>query len=459
MCGANKNRQISTIINKQGYRSSHVGVYVRDLSTGEKIVTLNHNKPFIPASLQKLVTGAAALDILGRGYQFKTNVYLNGEFDRTDGTVHGNFYIVGGGDPGLTAERMWLFVQYIKHLGVRRVEGSLVLDNSFFANEGVAHGFSRGSSSKAYEASVSALSAHNNTVAIHIAPNKIGKPAMVTPFPSIDGAKIVNKSRTVRGGISSILVKTESDSNNTAIIVSGKISHRAKPQYKHRKIWNGLEHFGWVISALFKENGIVFEGEVRLRNAPEIIKKRKPFYTFKSDFLYTYIDHIFKQSSNFTAEMMFKTLSAEVHKKPGTWYGGQKALSNWWEKQSFPSTVFHKPIILNGSGMGGGNRLTAHNAVDILLHAWSKEYFPEYSSALPIGGVDGTLDIRFKRSFLKGKVRGKTGTLNSLGVGNIAGYIFLPHKKLAFSILINERKKSQFNHWILHQKILEAVSR
>lgn len=83
---------------------------------------------------------------------------------------------------------------------------------------------------------------------------------------------------------------------------------------------------------------------------------------------------------------------------------------------------------------------------------------PEYLSSLSVSGIDGTLKARFKRSPLKGVVRGKTGTLNSLRVSNLAGYLLLENGNYAFAIICNGMGKGQYDNWVMQERILEKFT-
>ena len=83
-----------------------------------------------PASVMKLVTTAAALDVLGAAYTWRTPVWADGAV--RDGVLHGNLYIQGRGDPKLVVERLWLLLQQVRQAGIDSIEGDLVLDNSAF---------------------------------------------------------------------------------------------------------------------------------------------------------------------------------------------------------------------------------------------------------------------------------------------------------------------------------------
>lgn len=452
---------IKQLIKDSNYSEQSVGVMVKEIESDSLLVSINPNKLFNPASVMKLITGTAALDLLGPEYLFKTTVYIDSSFTRDSGIVNGNLYIRGGGDPGFLAERMWLFIQHLTHCGIKRITGDLVLDDSFFDIQITGPGFDEDHSSRAYEAPIAALSANFNTVAVHVAPGgSVGAPVCITPFPRMKGVKIISTAKTSAAGSSAGLqVKTEMMDGKTAILVFGDMSLNEEPRYIFRKVWNTWESFGWICQGLFEESGITFNGSVRHEVVPDSIKSKEPFYTFISQPLPIFVFNMFKYSSNFAAEMVFKTIASECDSLPGSWKSGSRIISKWLKKKKLSK---HKkrsrPIVKNGSGMGGGNRVSPKHITALLEYVWrQKEYAPEFIYALSIAGVDGTLENRFLNSPLKGFVRAKTGTLNSRGVSNLAGYILLPKKTYVFVILITDKTQSQFSHWVLQQKILETV--
>jgi serine-type D-Ala-D-Ala carboxypeptidase/endopeptidase (penicillin-binding protein 4) len=168
------------------------------------------------------------------------------------------------------------------------------------------------------------------------------------------------------------------------------------------------------------------------------------------------VSDMFKYSSNFTAEILFKSLSARRDTVQGAWNRSSVLVGEWWKEKGLPG----KPVIKNGSGMGNTNRMSATQIAALLLHVWEqKSYCPEYIAALPCAGVDGTTKSRFQKSKLKGLVRSKTGTLNDYGVSSLAGYLFLPGKgSYVFAILCNKTGHSQFEDWGIQEKILETVA-
>ncbi|NLG16474.1 MAG: D-alanyl-D-alanine carboxypeptidase/D-alanyl-D-alanine-endopeptidase [Fibrobacter sp.] len=443
---------VENYLQSRKYTGKGIGVVIKDLDRDSVVVSINGDEMLNPASVSKLVTGAAALEILGNDFCFKTRVFIDGTFNPDSGIVNGNLYIQGGGDPGFSAERLWLFVQHLYHLGLRTVTGNLVLDDNFFDSVTVGPGFDEDSSSRAYQPLISALSASFSSLAIHHRSGSIaGSPVHVDVFPRIQGIKVVSSAKTAIGKSSSIDIRTVPTTEGTNIIVNGSMSLEESPKYTYRKVWQTWQAFGGALMSLFSEYGISINGKMLHGTVPGNLAAAKPFYEFTSEPLPTFIDHMFKYSSNFAAEMVLKTLAASGS-GPGSWEKGTAGVLSWWDKCKLPG----KPVIHNGSGMGNLNRISAMQIAELLSHVnKQKSYSPEYIRALSVAGVDGTLKSRFKNSKLKGIVRAKTGTLNSLSVHTLAGYILLPEKTYSFAILCNKVGSGQYDNWIVQEGILE----
>lgn len=447
----------AAIFQSSGYAPSSVGFLVLDAGTGAVVAAHNSEKLFIPASVTKCVTAAAALDLLGLDYRFKTNIYVGGAFEADSGIVKGNLYIKGGGDPGFLAERLWLLAQHLKHRGIHRIDGDIVVDGSFFDTSRVGPGFDEDKSSRAYEAPVAALSASFNTLAVHCRPGaSIGSPVHVDLFPAVGNIPVTVSARTTAPGIiRGVTVESREQGELTAIEVTGAMAMGAQPRYFYRRIWNATDHFGYALFELLNESGVVIHGKVRSGLVPEGLAAKPPFYEFDSQPLTEFIGHMFKYSSNFAAEMLFRTIAAERGARhQGSWVEGREIMRAWWHDTGLPDTL----RIVNGSGMGSDNRLTPAQVSAVLMHVLTRnDYWPDYLSALSNAGLDGTLKDRFSRSPLKGKIRGKTGTLNSVGASSLAGYVLDGTVRYVFTIFVNNRQKGQFEHWALQQRILEDV--
>lgn len=451
----NFQKKITDFLISKKYSGNGLAIVIKDIEHDSCLVKINENELYNPASVSKLVTGAAAFEMLGSGYNFGTDIFLDHMFDRDTGVINGNIYIRGGADPGFTAERLWLLVQHLYHNGIRKINGDLVLDDSFFDTVSVGPGFDEDSTSRAYQPLISPLSVSFNTLAIHArSGNASGSPVFVDIFPKVSGISVVSSAKTVVSGKTGLIdIQTISTSKGTSVIVKGTMGLNEESKYIYRKVWQTWEVFGGAMLSLFDETGIKFSGKVAHGITPDSLQKKPPFYRFESETLPYYVNHMFKYSSNFAAEMIFKTIPSVVDSTRGSWPLGSAKVLSWWEKCGLPG----KPVIKNGSGMGNTNRISTLQIAELLSHVWKqKTYLPEYLNALSVGGIDGTLKSRFKKSPLKGLVRGKTGTLNDYGISALAGYLLLPEGTYSFAIICTKVGNGQYDNWTMQEQILES---
>ena len=505
---------VDELLKARKYERGGMGVVVRDLTNDSIVVAVNADAPMNPASVQKLITCAAAFELLGPTYAFNTRVYTDGRFQADSGTISGNLYVKGGGDPGLNAEKLWLLVQHLRHRGIRKVTGDLLIDNTFFDDVNLGPGFSE-EESRSYQALISALPVSYSSVAIHHRPGQAtGSPVHVDIFPKVEGFKVNSTATTIEHGRARLDVSTSLNNGVTQINLRGTMKTDEPPAYTYRRMWTTWEAFGGAFRAQCADNGIKIEGKTATRRVPDTLVAKGAFYTFGGEPLTVFVRHMLKWSINFVAEMLFKTTGAVRFEEPGTWPKGAKAVTEWWESRGLPG----KPLVINGSGMGGEssilrrsarareqsasdqamdttelgltvaagaeeesaaaaptpvsgaaaptsstrieNLVSAGQMVDLLTYvSKQKSYFPDFLASLPVSGVDGTLSSRFKRSKLKGVVRAKTGTINSIKVSTLAGYMLLDDRTYAFAVFCKSVGPNQYDNWIIQEQILETVAK
>lgn len=442
-------------VQSSDYEPQTIGFALYKAGDSLPIAELNSKTSFIPASVQKLFTGGAAMDILSPLHDFKTEVYVD-SLDRLSGKVIGNIYVKGHGDPGFTAEQLWLLAYHLKMEGISYLGDTLFVDNSYFDTVSIGPGFGDKLSSRAYMAPVAPLSVNFNAIAVHVRPTIPGQPAEISYLPPRAGQKENGMINTVANGVSSgVKVSTYEQSDKSIVSLKGTINQSDKSRTIYRKVWNPIDGFSGSFIAACEQVGItcsltVLEGSVKDK------LKGKPFYTFSSQPLQRHIRNMFKYSNNFIAEMIFRSIHSETKSVSGSWDGGAALVTEWWKGIAEDTT--YVPTVINGSGMGTGNRCTPRSVIDVLESALKQpRWSAEFISALPVAGEDGTLGKRFKKSPLKGVMRAKTGTLNNSGVSNLAGYIFKDGEVYSFVFFVNNTKKGQYSHWQLHEKVLTTL--
>jgi D-alanyl-D-alanine carboxypeptidase/D-alanyl-D-alanine-endopeptidase (penicillin-binding protein 4) len=188
---------------------------------------------------------------------------------------------------------------------------------------------------------------------------------------------------------------------------------------------------GKALVHALEQAGVKVEGEVKLGGAEE--KTRLTYIS--SAPLSSLLHRVGKFSDNFYAETLFKGLAADADALPATSTEGAKRVKRWLDEQKIPSGSLK---ILNGSGLFDANRLTAHSLVSVLGSVYSKPAIrSEFVAQLAIGGVDGTLQARFRGPRQRSRVRAKTGTLDNVDV--LAGYVLRESGRapIAFAFVVN----------------------
>src|SRR5439155_24498971 len=172
----------------------------------------------LPASTMKLLTSAIAFERFGPNYQFSTDALRDGAVG-SDGTLTGNLYIRGDGDPALSGKflpggpsaPMNRLADFVAQKGIRRVTGNIIGDASGFDDQKVPDGWLSRYLQASYAARVSALSLNDNVVVVAVTPTAPGKPATAVLEPSTSAIPLVASVRTVAGGGARLRFRKQGD--------------------------------------------------------------------------------------------------------------------------------------------------------------------------------------------------------------------------------------------------------
>jgi D-alanyl-D-alanine carboxypeptidase/D-alanyl-D-alanine-endopeptidase (penicillin-binding protein 4) len=285
---------------------------------------------------------------------------------------------------------------------------------------------------RAFDAPVSAMSFNWNSVNVFIRPSKVGEKLSVFLDPQTDYFELENKTKTVaKNGINSLDVTRIKTNKGDKIIVTGSLSANSKEiviykSISHPAIWTG-EHLKQFLS----QRGITLKGQVKQMNCEE---GSNLLASVSSKNLNEMTSDMLKFSNNFVAEMLVKNLAAEQKNAPlATMKEGIEILKSYLDQVGLNRKDYN---LVNVSGLTRDNQFTAKQLADVLINIKNNFLiYPEFLSALPIPGVDGTMKNRLKND--DGKwVRAKTGYLD--GVVGLAGYIGRKNKgPLVFVFLFN----------------------
>ena len=382
-----------------------------------------------PASVMKLVTTYAALDLLGPAFTWSTPVYVEGAV--RDGTLYGNLVIRGQGDPKLVLERIWLLLRRVQGLGVKTISGDIVLDHSAFARAEVDQGSFDGEPLRPYNVAPDALLLNYKSVVMTFVPDKTAGTAQVQYDPPLAGVSMQASVPLSSGDCADYRVSLKADFANP-----GQIRFAGTyPASCLERVWpvayTDPNSFSTrAIEAMWLEMGGKLGGSVRDASAPVLpATLAAPVFELVSPALSEVIRDINKYSNNVMAQQVFLTLSLQsrllantaTSTRPtgperGTPEGAREVLRRWWADR-FPGS--EAPVLDNGSGLSRSERISALALGRMLQTAYLSPLMPELLASLPVAGVDGTM--RRNRSRATGSAHLKTGSLRD--VAAVAGYV------------------------------------
>jgi len=421
-------------LDKANIPASAMGVLVTP-ADGMSATLLAHqsNVAMNPASVMKLLTTYAALDMLGPTYTWRTPVWLDGQVRQ--GVLKGNLVIQGQGDPKLVLERLWLLLRRVQAMGVRRIQGDIVLDRRAFEVSDADPADFDGEPMRPYNASADALLVNYKSFILTFTPNPAAGVASVQMDPPLRGVKF---PRTVA------LSKTERCSDYRSGL-KADFSDPDRIQLHGRyaldcgeKVWpvayaDPASFNARAIAGLWRSMGGQLGGHVRDGAAPTT----EPDFAMTSPPLAELIRDVNKFSNNVMAQQLFYTLALtsrpaddDAVAPAATLEQARQVLRDWWLQRIDASTI---PVIDNGSGLSRETRISAQQLGQLLRVAYASPYMPELMASLPIVGLDGTL----KRSQAGvASAHLKTGSLK--GVMALAGYVHKANgQQLCLVALVN----------------------
>jgi D-alanyl-D-alanine carboxypeptidase/D-alanyl-D-alanine-endopeptidase (penicillin-binding protein 4) len=440
-------KEVGKILKLDQLQKSRVGIYAKDVDTGQVVYAHNEDEPFNPASNMKLVTAAVALERVGPAFAFGTRLSAK---NVANGVVKGPLYLKGEGDPLLLWEDLLAFASELKAQGITKIEDGIVVDDTEFAEGFIPPGYDQKDEDASYRAPIGAVSLNFNSQTVVIRPgDRKGDAATAYLLPPNDNVKLVNKVRTRSGRTQRISASSVSDGDGTRIEVRGVIGDRAEPVRVRKRIDNPSLFTGSALKKALELAGIEVSGEVRRGSRPD---GTKTLHYHRSRSLAYIVFLMNKWSNNFMAEMLYRFLGRGDG--PAKTERSREVVQSYLEKAGVDTAGFKT---FNGSGLYDGNAITPRQIVDLLDFMHDRPVYPEYASALAVAGRDGTLSNRLKSAKTRGTLRGKTGTLNN--VTALSGYMTTKSgRHVAYSILINDPPVRAWRLRRVQDDIAEALA-
>lgn len=411
-------------------RHLQLGVAVRDLENGYEL-NYGAEQCLNPASNMKVLTMVAALDELGPNFRYETGLYGRIEQGRAE-----QLTLRGNGDPGLETKHLWELAQALANLGLSSV-GTLFVDQSRFDDQFVPPAFEQQPGEWAsFRAPVSAVALDRNSVTMNVLPGAPNEAARVW-FDPPGVVTVQGEVRTVAvGGGQNIQLTLAPTATGLRAEVGGHVAAALGRQRFEKRVDDPRSIPGLALKALLERMGISVQS-VQLGSGTD--RQRLVYHT--SPPLSELLGELGKNSDNFYAEMIFKSLSANLRTAATDVRASTQASSVWltqWLTQRGPLPTGTR--IVNGSGLFDANRVAPETLVGALIYAYeSSRLRSDFLAELASGG-DGTLRSRFRDTPQDFTIRAKTGTLRDTIA--LSGYVLRKGTRapLVFSVVLNGLK-------------------
>jgi len=459
------------------FTSASWGVKVVSLESGKTIFEHNPQKYFNPASNAKLYTTALALERLGADYRIKTSLYATSR-PEASGTLKGDVIVYGRGDPTMAArlnggdyfKGLEPLVTQLMNAGIRRIEGDLVGDESYFDGPPFGSGWEWDDLQAYYGAETSALTVDDNSLDVFVKPaERVGMPCKITTGPSTAFVTFINRTQTAAKGTDARITVYRPVGENI-IYVSGKLPiDSASGYYSAVAVHNPAGLFVSLLRDALAQRGIVITGRTRVIDwkyrevTPMDFTKLIELGSVESMPLGEIVRETLKPSQNLYAQLLLlqvgensrfgsptnvretvtgqsqakvDAISSQSLSEPRTGTSESLGVESLNDLLSRAGVRKGDVLLEEGAGLSRRDVITPDATAALLMYMSKSRWADAYKNALPIAGVDGTLQNRMKGTAAAGNVRAKTGSLRY--VYTLSGYVTTSAgERLAFSIMLN----------------------
>lgn len=415
------------------------GVVVVSLDTGERLFELQPQTLLVPASVAKVVSTAGAIDTVGWQYRFETPVRVVGEV--RDGVLHGDLLVVGAGDPsigGRGGRDLGAWVDLLRGAGIQSIDGRIIgIDDAF---EEPRPGFAWSWDDLGYTtgALFGALNLAENAVVVTLAPGPSpDAPATLLLSDDAMDVPIVNRVTTTAVG-GHQLVWPEMRPGETALTITGTVPMDARPARLRVAAGNPTTWFVRALKRALLAGGVAVTGDaVDADDLPTTTRTAlmdasvRTVFVYRSAPLTDLIKPALKMSVNLYGEALQRLNSAD----PGPRTNDQavEALKTRLIGWGIPPDDVQ---LVDGSGLSRRDVVTADAVTSVLAHMARRDDAATWMDALPLAGVDGTLESRFVGTAAARNLRAKTGTMSN--IRSLAGYVrSRDGELLAFTAIAN----------------------
>jgi len=433
--------QTTKMFKKQAYQHASVGVCVLDMNTSRKITDLNAQQSLEPASVAKLVTTAAALEILGPNHRFVTILEYTGTIE--NGTLNGDIRIIGGGDPSLGSKQaggdpeafLNSWVEAVKKAGIKEIKGNILADASLFDDEPISPYWLWEDMGNYYAPGIFGLAVFDNSFQLELKSGQVGsKPEIVSVMPSLPELTIENHLIAANNNIDSAYLYGAPyqwnrrlfgtiPANRSRFVIKGDIPDPPfflAGYFRNRLLQQGISVSGKAIST-------------RPSEYTQVSVSHKVICKTLSIPLSQMIRVIHEESDNLYTEYLLRHLALTAFGKPATARNGIQVVRDFWKQKGLDISAL---FLSDACGLSPNDRISPYFMAQLLQYmSKQSKYASVYKAAFPLAGKEGSVSGFLKGTALEGKLKLKSGSVQS--VTSYAGYYEQNGKSYAVVLMVN----------------------
>ena len=437
-------RDLTATTQSPGVAHGVWGIAVHSIDRDERLFSMNPDTLLVPASTAKLVTVATAAEAVGWDYRFATTMSASGPVvditasaEADAGVLKSDLLITGSGDPttgGRGGEELSAWVEGIKAMGIRRIDGRIIGDDDALEEPRPSLAWAWDDLGYPTGATFGALNLAENRLTVTIAPGAtIGAPAVVSTAPAAVRRPLMSRVVTV-AATESGLIWPEQRPGEPYLTIAGTIPIGSGANRLTVSAGNPTLWFASVLRASLIAAGIPVLGEeYDIDDLAEPIDRStfSAIATHRSPPLGDIVRPLLKESINVYAEavMRLNVASGVFPTNDAALDGLRRRLASW-------NIAPEGYQLVDGSGLSRRDVVTASTLVAVLRRMHDASGSSPWMRALPVAGVDGSLQSRMRGTAAEGNVRAKTGTMSN--VRSLAGYVTTRDgERIAFAVLLN----------------------
>jgi D-alanyl-D-alanine carboxypeptidase/D-alanyl-D-alanine-endopeptidase (penicillin-binding protein 4) len=438
-------KAVQQLVQDAQMQNASLSFYVYDVDT-KKVVSEHQPKTsLVTASTMKVVTTATALELMGSYHKFETKIQYDGTLNSSTGVLKGNVYIKGGGDPTLgskyytadTVDIMQSWVKALHEAGIKKIEGRVIGDASYFGDEYVPPTWGWIDMGNYYGAGVSGLTIYDNILKVWFdVGDNVNDSSTVTCYePYSPDIFIDNRVRA--GAITGDEAYMYGAPYEGYRLIKGRLPKGAKDF----EIRGAIHEPDYVAAYEFQhkiiQSGIAISGQATTIRRLQLhgavpMSKRTDVLSISSPALSSIVYWTNLISNNLFAEHLLKHIGMHQYKDPSV-YSSTLAIEKYWRSKGVEMTGFY---MNDGSGLSRANAISAQHLTEILVQMRNSKFWGSFESSLPVAAKTGTLKNIGKGTKIQGNLKAKSGTMTR--VKSYAGYVKCASgEQLAFAVIAN----------------------